>query len=321
MSVRANADLLAVSAAYFDAQLPLTIARRYPFLYRLWKAKKGSEILGQSTNVRCAVSTQNAANPWTSVASTFNAQITPGTYYNSVPAYTQYVMSQHQLPWAYTAEQKRTFDRSNDEGKARVLEVITKEALAYYARYIAAFVGGAGGATNQTATAIMSLNWMCDAANSVGGIAPATGHAARNVANFSFTMRNLKRELNLLSEERVADTSCILVSTNSGGNDLLGKGADWILNVTDVDNTENMPNLGKPDYKLYNLPVFGFSELPASEMYLLDESELNLMLPETPDKTGEYVIPGTAATAQTMFVFGGMFPGSVRKQGRYTAVS
>jgi len=312
---RSNANLLQAGAVYLQSNLPLTIAQKYPLMDRLRRAGAIRRMERSGTNYKYRVGRSGTTNPWAFKGAGFAAQSTPAaSYYNNTPDYINYIVAKIEAPWAIDTDQRERFDKANNDQKGAIIEALGKEMTQFYATFIATKFGGSAGATDQGAGSMMSLNFMGDNANSIGGLAAATGHAAKVEANFVISIPNMRRVKRYMNEQRNANPSVWVVSTNSAGNDLEGKLSQYATQATVVQSTDKKPNVSQDEYTILNLPVTTLSTLPANDIYLLDESELAIEYPEAPDKTQQYVIPGTAVVAETLYAYIGFFPLAVKNQ-------
>lgn len=318
---RQTADLLAASANYVNSNLPLAIRQKFPLIERIRKGGGARKLDVSGTNIKYRMGPASDANPWVLKGPGFAAQSVVGTYYNTVPMYANYVLAKLEVPWAIDTDQQKLFDEGNMDKKGAIIETISKSLIQHYITKVSTLIGGSGGATNQTASSVGSLNWLLDATQSVGGINPASGHAAKNEATYVLSLQNLRRSKRFMEETRGATPTVFGVSTATGGNDLEGKMANWANQTTVTPHDASTPNIGFPEYTVLNLPVFTLSTLPANEMVMLQEDEMAAMIQDTPDRTPQYIIPGTAVNAQTMWAYIAFLPLSMRNQWRATGCS
>lgn len=316
MPVRSTTTLLEAATVYIQSNGLSVLQKRYPALDALRRSKANNFI--NINGVQIAVPTsQHGANPWGYIDTGVVAQTTAQSYYNTELDYAKYVMAQVQAPWVITAEQAKLFDEAAQPKKGLIVEAIAADMMKHYFNFCAEKVGGSAGATNQTKTTFGSFNYLLDSANSVGGIAPGTGHAAYNAASWVLSPGNGYALLRLMRNARGAEPDMWMFSSATGGNDLVGKVDNW-LTAAQLRTSADDRNVGVDARSFCGVPFYELSTMPVNEICLLDSSQWCYGLPLTPNKTEKYVLPGTAAEAETQYAFGFNIPKSARAHARMT---
>ena len=316
MPVRSTTSLLEAATIYVQSNGYSVLQKRYPALDALRRSKANNFLSINGTQIAVNTS-QHGANPWAYIDTGVVAQTTAQAYYNTETDYAKYVMAQVQAPWVITPEQAKLFDEAAQPKKGIIVEQIADDMMKHYFNFCAEKVGGSGGATNQTKTTFGSFNYLLDSANSVGGIAPGTGHAAYNAANWVLSPGNAFALLRIMRNVRSAEPDIWVFSSATGGNDLVGKVDNW-LTAAQMRMTDQDRNVGVDARMFCGVPFYELSTLPANEICLLDSSKWCYGLPLAPDKTEKYILPGTAAEAETQFAFGFNVPLVARAHARMT---